>query len=213
MSYLYPIYLNLADKSCIVIGGGNIAERKIKSLLECKALVTVISPESTDTIDEMADEGLITLHRRKYAPFDLTGAFLVISATNNEEVNKQVANECFENGILVNVVDVPPLCNFFVPSIIRRGDFSISISTGGKSPLLASKLRKELEGQYGDEYEKFLNIMGHVRQLVLNNCDDPAKRKKIFQQLVESDILELLKEGKEVLAKERVEECLLSLWD
>lgn len=176
--------------------------------MECEALVTVISPDCTNKIQGLQNTGKINYHKRKYTPKDIIGALLVVSATDNEEVNKEVAAECFQKGILVNVVDVPELCNFFVPSVIRRGDLSISISTGGKSPMLASKLRKKFEQEFGDEYEKFLDIMGQVRQQVLAECDDPVKRKEIFRRLVDSDILQLLKDGNENLAKGRVEECL-----
>jgi precorrin-2 dehydrogenase/sirohydrochlorin ferrochelatase len=210
---LYPAYLNLTNKKCLVIGGGEVAARKVISLLECDAEVTVISPECTQVLHQLVAEGKIHYIQRRYDSSDLEDAFLVISATDNQEVNKQVAAGCFAKGILVNVVDVPDLCNFFVPSVVRRGDLAISISTGGKSPLLAAKLREQLEGQFGTEYEEFLEILGRVRQQVLAECDDPAKRRKIFQRLVESDLLQLLKDGKESSAKERVNQCLSLLWD
>ncbi|MBS4025610.1 MAG: bifunctional precorrin-2 dehydrogenase/sirohydrochlorin ferrochelatase [Clostridia bacterium] len=213
MANLYPVYVNLVKQKCLVVGGGEVAERKVISLVECDATVTVISPECTQFLRQLAEEGKIDYIQRRYDPGDLEDAFLVISATDNQEVNKLVASSCFSKGILVNIVDVPDLCNFFVPSVVRRGDLTISISTGGKSPLLASKLRKELEGQFGEEYQQYLEIMGRVRQQVLTECDDPSKRKAIFQRLVESDILQLLREGKEFSAKERVNQCLSLLWD
>lgn len=208
MKKLYPVYLNITGQKCLVVGGGDVAERKIKNLLECGARVMVVSPECNKKVAGMVIAGGIEYHQNNYQTSDLEGAMLVISAADSEDVNRKVAEDCLTRGIPVNVVDSPDLCNFFIPSVIRRGDLAISISTGGKSPLLAVRLRMELEKQFGKEYEKFLEIMGRVRQRVLAECDDPAVRNEIFQRLIDSDILQMLKDGEDYLAKERVEECL-----
>ncbi|MHB1252835.1 MAG: precorrin-2 dehydrogenase/sirohydrochlorin ferrochelatase family protein, partial [Candidatus Humimicrobiaceae bacterium] len=186
MKKLYPVYLNITSQKCLVVGGGDVAERKIKNLLECGARVMVVSPECNKKVAGMVIAGEIKYHQNNYQTSDLEGAMLVISAADSEDVNRKVAEDCLARGILVNVVDSPDLCNFFIPSVIRRGDLAISISTGGKSPLLAVRLRMELEKQFGKEYEKFLEIMGRVRQRVLAECDDPAVRNEIFQRLIDS---------------------------
>lgn len=211
MANLYPVYMNLEDKNCVVIGGGNVAERKVENLLKCGGKVTVVSPDITNKLNDLLISGHIKYINREYEDSDVEDAFIVICATDSEQINKKVANKCFEHNILVNVVDVPPLCNFYVPSVVRQGDLAISISTNGKSPGLAKKIRKDLERLYGSEYELFLEMMGEAREKVLAQCDNPRKRKEIFTSLVESDILELLKKGEYTLAKERISLCLSSL--
>lgn len=212
MTNLYSVSMNLRDKKCLVIGGGKVAQRKITGLLQCNAIVVVVSPKITETIEQLAANGKITYYQRVYSSEDLTDAYLVISATDNSEVNSQVAKACQQKGILVNVADEPSLCSFFVNSVIRRGDLTISISTNGKSPLLASTLKKDLEDQFGDEYKAFLEIMGEVREEVLAKCDNPIRRKEIFNIIFfELNILQLLKDGDISLAKERVRKCLSSL--
>ncbi|WP_227766201.1 precorrin-2 dehydrogenase/sirohydrochlorin ferrochelatase family protein [Zhaonella formicivorans] len=204
----YPISLNLCNKKCLVVGGGKVAERKVMALLECGGQVVVVSPQLTEKLRDLAGEGLIRHVAREYSNFDLEDAFLVVSATAREDVNKKIAEECFERNILVNVVDDPAKCNFIVPATVRRGDLTISISTGGKSPALAKKIRKELELQYGDEYAQFLEIMGEIRKRVIESISEQEKRQEIFNRLVEEDFLELLKAGQEQLVKERIAQCI-----
>ncbi len=196
MNYLYPIFLNLKGKRCVVVGGGKIAERKIKILLECKANVTVISPEITDYIKCIIDKGKVNHKSRSYEKGDLNNSFLVICATNSKSINEAVSNDAKENGILCNVVDIPDLCNFFVPSVVKSGDLKIAISTNGKSPALAKKIRKELEKIYGEEYAYFINYLGKLRDKLQKekNIDDD-KRKEIFKNIVNSNAIEYLRMG------------------
>ena len=212
MDSFYPINLNLKNKKTLVIGGGKVAERKIRSLLECGAKVFIVSPQITQSIEDMVLTYQVVHIPRGYAPIDLEGAFLVISATDDPEVNKRVGKDCFERNILVNVVDDPPNCNFYVPSVLRRGAFTVTISTEGKSPLLARRIREQLEKKYGEEYGLFLEIMGELRTQIIKDFPDPEIRKLIFTGLIDSDILVLLREGKYEDVKERINFVLSNSW-
>ncbi|MEW6066577.1 MAG: precorrin-2 dehydrogenase/sirohydrochlorin ferrochelatase family protein [Bacillota bacterium] len=205
MENLYPIYLKLAGQLCLVVGGGKVAERKVGSLLECGARVRLVSPAVTSQIEEWANQGKLELRQRQYQTGDLEGAFLVFAATNQEEVNRRVSEECLSRNLAVNVVDDPPRCNFFVPSVIRRGKLSIAISTSGASPALAAKIRRQLERQFGPEYEEFMEILADLRRQVLAGEADIQQRKQIFSHLVESDILDLLRKKKYDQVKERIQ--------
>lgn len=205
MENLYPIYLKLAGQLCLVVGGGKVAERKVGSLLECGARVRLVSPAVTSQIEEWANQGKLELRQRQYQTGDLEGAFLVFAATNQEKVNRRVSEECLSRNLAVNVVDDPPRCNFFVPSVIRRGKLSIAISTSGTSPALAAKIRRQLERQFGPEYEEFMEILADLRRQVLAGEADIQQRKQIFSHLVESDILDLLRRKKYGQVKERIQ--------
>lgn len=205
MENLYPIYLKLAGQLCLVVGGGKVAERKIGSLLECGARVRLISPAVTPTLEAWAGQGKLELRQRPYQTADLDGVLLVFAATDQEEVNRRLAEECAARNLAVNVVDDPAKCNFFVPAVIRRGKLTVAVSTGGASPALAAKIRRQLEQQFGSEYEEFTEILEDVRRQVLAGETDIQQRKRIFNDLVESDILELLKEKKYDRVKERIQ--------
>lgn len=192
-----------------MVGGGTVAERKTGSLLDSGAKVRLVSPTITNQIRQWAELGRIELVEREYSSSDLAGVWLVFAATNNPRVNRQVSEDCELSNLAVNVADDPDRGNFFVPSAVRRGNLTIAISTGGASPLLAAKIRRELEAQYGPEYAEFIEILSDVRRRVLSNVADIAQRKAIFNDLVESDILKLLKEKKYDQVKERLEKCLL----
>jgi len=204
VTHYYPIILKLTGKLCIVIGGGNVAERKVQSLLECGARVRVVSPKLTARLRKWADEEKIELKPDKYEPEDLNEAFLVISATNQEAVNELVSAECFRRGIPVNVVDAPDKADFFVPSTVRRGPLSISISTNGKSPLMAKLIREDLESLYGPEFGDFLDYLGDLRDQIIKNISDPKRRHKILSTLADRETIRLLREGYLEQAKERI---------
>ncbi len=208
---LFPIILNIIDKDCLVVGGGKVALRKIKSLLQAGAKIRVISPEFLSDINKLAENNLIKLFKKNFEEKDIGCPFLVISATNNIDINKKVAEMCFNRNIPVNVIDDPSLCTFQIPAVVKRGDLNIAVSTGGKSPMLAANLRKKLEGQFGVEYEIYIKILGDVRKRVLNEIPDEDKRKSIFKKIIQSDLLELIKKGEESRIKERIEECIYSL--
>ena len=199
----YPVYLDLHGRRSVVVGGGGVGERKVQTLLEYGATVEVISPEVTDLLAQFAEEGVIVWHRRPYVPGDLEGAFLVICATDSNEVNRAVFAEGESRGIMVNIVDVPELCNFIVPSIVRRGPLQIAISTGGAAPLVAKGIRKELQGRYGDEWGAYLKLMAEVRCLVIDRVPggEPV-RKPIFSAIAGSDLFERVASGDVPTAEE-----------
>ncbi len=208
MNDFYPIYLNLQNQPCLVVGGGQIAERKVSSLLKCGANVTLISPKITKQIQRWVEQGKITLFKRKYQKGDVNNYFLVIGATNIEKVNRSIAEDSLSRKMLVNIVDDPQKCNFIIPAVVRQGSLSISISTGGKSPLLAQKIRKKLESEFGPEYGDLVDIMGDLRPIIIHEISNINERKKIFSELVESDLLDLLRQGRKDDIKERVSHVL-----
>ncbi|MEG6523505.1 precorrin-2 dehydrogenase/sirohydrochlorin ferrochelatase family protein [Desulfotomaculum sp. 1211_IL3151] len=204
MTDLYPVFLNLQNRLCLVVGGGSVAERKISSLLACGARVRVVSPEVTPKIMEWYLEGRLELRQRVYQTIDLEGIFLVFAATNFSEVNNNIIRDCREKQLIVNVADNPQQSNFFIPSVVRRGKFAIAVSTSGASPLLAARVKRKLEQSFGPEYEEFMDILIEVRQQVLQDIEDIKLRQKIFKELVDSDILELLRGKKYDQVKERI---------
>ncbi len=208
MKNYFPINLNLKNQRCLVVGGGQVAERKVLSLLECEADVTVVSPEFTPALSWLSDQNKIACLKRSFEIKDLQDVFLVICATNHELLNSQIASHCLQNRILVNVVDDPSKCNFLVPAVMRQGSLCISVSTGGDSPVLARKIKEDIEKNYGPEYSKFLDLMKEIRCEIINKYKDPEIKKKIFECLIYSDILELIKTGNDEQIRERIKQCL-----
>ncbi len=200
----YPIMMDLTDKPCLVVGGGKVALRKVKSLLEAGARVTLISPE----IDKELAESGIEILQRSFEPGDTLAFKLVFAATDSRELNARISEEAAGAGIPVNVVDDPELCSFIVPAVVRRSDLVISVSTGGKSPALAKKIRKELEEIYGREYSILVDLLGEIRELVKEKYDTQNDRERVFNKLLESGIDELLKQGKEREAREKAFQCI-----
>ncbi|MEA4926485.1 MAG: bifunctional precorrin-2 dehydrogenase/sirohydrochlorin ferrochelatase [Syntrophomonadaceae bacterium] len=211
MAHLYPIYLHLAGKRCLVVGGGKVAERKIATLLEYETDVQVVSPEVTGCIDNWAAQDLIGWRQGEFRQEDMEGVFLVFIATGDGRVNQKVTALCRDRGILVNAVDDPPNCDFYVPSILRRDSLCLAVSTEGKSPLLAAKLRRELEASIPVEYGEWVEILGSLRAEIKNSTLDLQAKKQVLEALVYSDILELLREGKKEEVEERIGECMSSL--
>ncbi len=207
MAY-YPICLNLKSKKCIVVGGGTIAERKVLALIDCGAKITVISPKLTKLLERLKPEGKIEHIEREYKKGDLEGAFLVIGATDNPLVNEVIYEEAGILNLLVNIVDVPERCNFIVPSIMRRGDLLLSISTSGNAPALAKKIRLDLEKKFGPEYGPYLNLLGEIREKIKLKYKCVDERSKAWNRILESDILNLVKNGEDELVKERIKECI-----
>ncbi len=163
MPQYFPIYLDIARRSCVVVGGGEVALRKVQALLDCQAAVTVVSPAFCDGLAELARKGVITPVLRKYKAGDLQGATLAIAATDERETNLQVSRESKERGLPVNVVDEPESSDFIVPSSFQRGDITISVSTSGRSPALARKIRSRLEAEFGREYAVLVRLVSDVR--------------------------------------------------
>ena len=192
----YPVFLDLRGKNCLVVGGGRVAERKIRTLLDCGAQVRVVSRELTEWIDEQVKNGRVEFAGEEFHPGQMEGVRLVIAATSNRELNREVAREADSRSIWCNVADQPEDCTFILPSIVVRGDLTIAVSTSGKSPALARKIREELEKKFGEEYAKFTEILGLIRKQVLKKYDREEDRKKIFTSLVESNIVELIKDSR-----------------
>jgi precorrin-2 dehydrogenase/sirohydrochlorin ferrochelatase len=196
----YPVNLDIRNRDCLVVGGGGVGKRKILTLLECGARVTVISPKISVEIKVLSEDHCIALKERNYHSSDLEGIFLVIGATDNEEVNQQISKNAAKAGILCNIVDRPQECTFVLPAIVKQGDLVIAISTSGKSPAFAKRLRQKLSGEFGPEYEKFLDLMGAIRQKLLQKGKSPEEHKHMFEQLIDEGLLKLVKHnnGKQI---------------
>ena len=189
----FPVNLSIRDRAVTIVGGGAVARRKCRSLLEAGARITVIAPRLDPRLGELRDQGLLAHIQRSYEPGDLTGAFLVFAATDNAAVNRAVAEEAASRGILVSLADTPALGNFTMPSAVRRGALLIAVSTGGKSPALARLIREGLEEEFGPEYGEALEILGAVREKLLTVSRNTAYNKKIFSDLAVSPLVELVR--------------------
>lgn len=189
----YPVYLNIKGRTCLVIGGGQVGTRKVLTLLKCSANVRVVSPEATPRLAELAEQGRIELIRRSYRSSDLDQVFLVIGATDDQVLNGQIHKDAEGMQRLCNIADQPALCNFVLPSIVNQGDLSIAISTAGKSPAYAKHLRRQLEGQFGPEHGRMLDLMGAIRTRLLAEEHAPEAHKPLFEQLINSGLLEMVK--------------------
>jgi precorrin-2 dehydrogenase/sirohydrochlorin ferrochelatase len=195
MTSYYPVYLQLHEQPCIVIGGGKIAEGKVDGLLAGDATVKIISPELTPHLQDLVAQNKIEYVAREYQHGDLSGAFMVICATDKAEINRQVWEEGSANRQLVNVVDDTPRCNFIAPSILRKGDLTIAISTAGRAPAIAVRLKERLDREIGPEYERFLELAAHLRAPLAKHIPDFETRKALWYELVDSGILDVLARG------------------
>jgi len=204
----YPVFLDVRERSCMVVGGGQVAERKAIALFDAGANLTVVSPALTPALTELAVKGKITHHPRTYEERDIAGAYLVIAATNDAAVNESVARACRKHSILVNAATSPDEGTFVVPSVVERGDLLIAISTCGDSPALARKVREDLERTYGPEFGTFLEKMGNLRRRLLHDVVDEDVRRKVHQAVVDSDVLYLLKAGQVHEADLRIAEIV-----
>jgi precorrin-2 dehydrogenase/sirohydrochlorin ferrochelatase len=185
---LFPIFLKLTGRPCVVIGAGEIAESKIDSLRAAEARITVIAPAASARIAAMADAGEIVWHQREYAPGDLSGQFLAVAATSNPAVNRAVFAEAEAAGILINAVDDPPFCDFYFPSVARRGDLQIAISTAGESPALAQRLRKEIDALLPLDAGEWLAELGNLRREILQREPANEARRELLHQLASRDL-------------------------
>jgi precorrin-2 dehydrogenase/sirohydrochlorin ferrochelatase len=185
---LFPIFLKLTGRPCIVIGAGHLAESKIESLLAANAAVTVIAPHATERIAAMAEAGEIAWSQREYAAGDVAGQFLAVAATNVPAVNRAVFAEAEASGVLINAVDDPPFCDFYFPSVVRRGDLQIAISTAGHSPALAQRLRKEINAILPLDAGDWLAELGNLRREVLQLEPLNDARKELLHQLASREV-------------------------
>jgi len=189
MSYL-PIFLEVGGRNCVVIGGGAVAERKVQSLIEADASVTIISPEITTQLAAMARAQTIRHLQRAYRRGDLVGAFLAFEATGDRAAAQAAAAEARERGVPINVADVPELCAFITPAVVHRGDLQIAFSTGGASPALSRKIREELEVRFGPEYAPTVDFLATARRWLQSHQADGGTRARQLGELVNSDLVE-----------------------
>ncbi len=194
----YIACLKLTGRRCVVVGGGEIGLEKVEGLLACDGEVTLIAPQAGPALEDYAREGSIRWEQREYAgPEDLEGTFMVIAATNDTDVNIAVYDDAERRAMLVNVVDVPPLCNFILPAIVRTGPLAIAISTAGASPALAKRIKREVEGQFGEPYARLAVLLNEVRGWAKATLPTYQDRKEFFEGIVggEPDPIALLRDG------------------
>lgn len=191
----YPVFLDIKNKPCVVVGGGKVAERKVLQLLSSGAVVTVISPTLTIGLSKLKNEKKINHTRRGYRAGDLAGAQLVVAASGAKSANRAAFDEATSLGVQVNTVDDPERCSFIVPSVINRGGLTIAISTAGKAPAMAKALRRELEKSVGPEYAVAVEIIGAVRKHLLKKGADRDKKERVINTLASSDIPRLVSEN------------------
>jgi len=203
----YIACLRLVGRRCLVVGGGEVGLEKVEGLLACDGEVTLIAPSAEPALQELAREGSIRWEQRPYAgAADLEGAFLVIAATDDTDVNIAVFEDAERRAMLVNVVDVPPLCNFILPAIVRTGPLAIAISTAGASPALAKRIKREVQGQFGEDYARLAELLNEVRGWAKATLPTYQDRKEFFEGIVngEPDPVALLRDGDEQGVRELI---------
>jgi precorrin-2 dehydrogenase/sirohydrochlorin ferrochelatase len=197
----YPVFLDIREKKCVVVGGGEVAARKAERLLDCGAKVLVISPKLSPELAELKEKNVISHLASEYKGDLINGAALIIGATDDEKTNARISSDARAKGIPVNIVDDPQKCDFILPALVQRGDLAIAIGTGGKSPALARHLREELEAVYGSEYEILLNILGNLRGKMAKN---EGVGKDWFESMLAAGIMDFIKEKNTNKVKEIV---------
>lgn len=216
MPLLFPLYASIVGKRCVVVGGGAVAARKVADLLAAGAQVCVVSPDAVPMIQQHAHSGLLEWKAVPYAPEHLDAAWLVFAATNIRAVNAQVSQDAQNRHCFVNVADAPDEGSFLVPTVVRRGDLCLSVSTGGNNPLLARKIANELQAQYSPEYGLLVELLGQMRGYVKSRTFVPHRRRYALSQLVEreSELRALLQTGNvaeaQTLAENIVEAALVN---
>ncbi len=196
MAALFPIFLKLQGRKCLVVGAGKIAEQKLGSLIEAGAAVTVVAPEASEAIRQRVNAGEVRWHQREFAANDIDGAVLLIAATGNPDVNERVFQEAEARGILCNAVDEPKRCHFYYPSVVRRGDLQIAISTNGKSPALAQRLRAELEARFDTAYADWVEWLGTVREMYFRSRMKREERVTALHRIAAAPVYERFKSAR-----------------
>jgi precorrin-2 dehydrogenase / sirohydrochlorin ferrochelatase len=187
---LFPMFMKLEGRNCLVVGAGSVGEPKIESLLTSGASVRVVAPRVSAAVAEWARGGSIVWQAREFELADLDGVFLVIAATSSREVNARIFHEARQRAILCNVVDDPEYCDFYYPAVVRRGDLQLAISTNGHSPALAQRIRRELEIQFGPEYAGWLAELGKIRQQLFASGMKPDERRRVLHELASREAFE-----------------------
>lgn len=190
MTSLFPMFVKLANKNVLVIGAGKVGESKIAGLLETGAHIRVVALDASPAVRNWEREGRIQLELRVFQPGDLEGVFLTVVATSSRSLNEQIFEEAERRGVLCNVVDVPDLCDFFYPSVVRRGDLQIAVSTAGKSPSLAQKIRQQLERQFGPAYAEWVRELGETRNLILSSDLNKERKLDLLHSLASREALQ-----------------------
>jgi len=199
----YIACLRLAGRRCVVVGGGDVGLEKVEGLLACDADVTLVAPDAIAPLRELAQEGSIAWEQRPYAAGDLEATFLAIAATSDTDVNIRVFEDAERRAMLVNVVDVPPLCNFILPAIVRQGPLAIAISTAGASPALAKRLKREIGDAYGEPYARLAVLLNDARGWAKATLPTYQERKVFFESIVngDPDPVQLLRDGDEAAVR------------
>ena len=205
-----PIFLDLQDRDVLVVGAGSVSARKVEMLLRYGARVIVVSPAVSGEIETWERERQVVLRRRRFEESDLDGASLVIASTNDPQVNARIAAGCSRRGIPVNVVDAPELGTFIVPAVIDHGSIQIAVSTGGKSPALARRLKEDLDRQAGPEYAEINDLLGSLRDAAKKTLPADADRKRFFDGILAAGVLERMREGRRSEAFELIAEACRS---
>ncbi|MHB9028216.1 MAG: precorrin-2 dehydrogenase/sirohydrochlorin ferrochelatase family protein [Candidatus Latescibacterota bacterium] len=209
--YPYPVFLRLEDKPCLVAGGGNVAYRKALDLVECGARVTVVAETPSPEVAELAESGRITLVRRRFRPEDLAGMFLVFAATDDRVVNADIAEQAHGRGILVNAVDDPERCDFISGAVVKQGPLRIAVSTSGCGPLIASRIRGEIEERYSESFGTYVTLAGEIREFIISEERDEERKREALACLADEEMYHVfLRCGKERVW-ERIRKILTSL--
>ena len=203
----YIACLRLKGRRCLVVGGGDIGLEKVEGLLACDAAVTLVAPNAHSALQELAREGSIQWRRREYEPSDLEGCLIAIAATDDTDVNIRVFYDAEERAMLVNVVDVPPLCNFILPAIVRTGPLAVAISTAGASPALAKRMKREIAELFGEAYAQLAVMLNDARGWAKGTLPTYQDRKEFFESIVngDPDPIELLRAGDTAAVHELIE--------
>jgi precorrin-2 dehydrogenase / sirohydrochlorin ferrochelatase len=203
MSSLFPMFVKLDSRQILVVGAGTVGTPKIEALLDTGARIRVVSLDATEAVREWARQGRIDLALRAFATDDLTRTFLAIVATSSRPLNKRIYREAQQRGVLCNVVDVPDLCDFYYPSVVRRGDLQIAVSTAGQSPSLAQKIRQQLEKQFGPAYAAWVAELGETRRLILASTLDRERKLDLLHSLASREALDAALASNEAVAKNK----------
>ena len=202
----YIACLKLSGRRCVVVGGGEVGLEKVEGLLVCDGDVVLVAPDAVPELEALAAEGSIRWERREYRPEDLEGTFMVIAATSDTDVNIGIYEDAERRAMLVNVVDVPPLCNFILPAVFRSGPLAIAISTAGASPALAKRMRNQIAEEYGEPYARLAELLNDVRGWAKGTLPTYQDRKEFFESIVggDPDPIELLRQGNEQAVRDLI---------
>jgi len=207
----YPAFLDLTGRPVLLVGGGRVAELKARQLLRAGAMVRLVSPSSTRGLRTLAGKGTIEWRKRTFATSDLAGVWLVVAATDDARVQRRVAAAARARRVFCNTVDVPALCSFIAPAVVRRGHVQIAVSTAGQSPALAQRLKRELAERVGPEYGKLARLLGRARGEVRRRLARQRDRAAVFQRLAQSRLLELFRAGRDTQARREARRLLAAI--